>query len=103
MGIKTKGRFSAADSTGMAKESADVCVGNEECSGSQADAVDRGIGRAIRYVFEDALDNGSKAENRAEDWVARAALGAGIHFDAILLIPKGYSDKFSGSQGRVRV
>ncbi len=56
----------------------------------------RGSGQSIRYVFVDAVDNGSKAEKRSEGWVARAALGAGIHFDAILLLPKGYS-------GRVRV
>ncbi len=94
MRIKTKGRFAATDGTGVAKEFADICVGNEECSGSQADAVDGGIGRAIRYVFENAMDNGCKAEDRAKDWVVGAALGAGIHFDTILLVSKGYSDEF---------
>ncbi len=103
MGIKSKGEVASADGTGVAKEFADIGVGDEECSGSQSDGVDGNIGCAIRYVFEDALDDGCKAENRAEDWIASAALGTGIHFDAILLVLKGYCDKLGSSQGRVRV
>ena len=92
MGFEAEGFLAATKLAGHAELTAEKLLGDGTMASVHIDCTD-GSGRIVTGDREaDTVNQVGKGSDGAQDWVAGAALGPGVHTNAIFLVFPGNCD-----------